>query len=128
MFRMTFGTKGQNWKGSLETTVEMPSDIQDMELIIRRFGSVKRMVNRANAMWRVDCATGKKTRTAAEYTAYVQTFCDDGAKDSSPRQTVIEDNGFSDEQIAALRAANIFVVKADEPTDEDEEQDEEVEE
>lgn len=69
---------------SLEFKVELPTLLADNELIVQRYGSVERMIDRANGQFIVDVAPGirKRLPNNVEAQRYAFNFCDNGAKDS----------------------------------------------
>ena len=96
-------------------TVKMPQGLGDTGLITARFGTVERMIDRANSQWTVDVAVGVRKRLpdhgAAQ--AYAESYCDNGSKDtfvpSINRAEAVEAVGFTDEQLAyiAERGMNV---------------------
>lgn len=104
--RHTFKVRQTKNDPSIEFTVEMPSDIdgQNMPLIEKRFGSVERMIDRANSQWTVDVAVGVRKRLPNEESAamYAAQYCDDGRKDTHvptlDKEAAIA-QGFTQEQL-----------------------------
>lgn len=96
-------------------TVDMPQSRDDEDLIIRRFGSWERMIDRANSQWTVDVATGIRKRLpdtgAAE--KYAEDYCDNGKKDvfrpSIDAKQAAKEHGFSKEQLEYLKAKGFQV-------------------
>lgn len=111
MFRHTFKIRKDKNSEPVEFTTDMPKTLDDLELIEARFGTVERMIDRANSQWTVDVAVGTRKRLPDEHTAtqYAENYCDDGRKDSfAPRKLnadkAQEEAGFNAEQIAWLKA------------------------
>lgn len=69
---------------SLEFRIELPTTMVDKELIIQRYGSVERMIDRANGQLIVDVAPGMRKRLPDmdEAQRYALNFCANGSKDS----------------------------------------------
>jgi hypothetical protein len=112
MRKLTFGTKSDKWEGSLSVTVDMPSTIKDTDAIVTRYGSVERLIDRANAQWKVDAQTGMRKRSADEAVAYAAGYCDNGSKDTYVPKMSAEDlkaGKFTDAQIEIMRKAGMKV-------------------
>lgn len=96
----------------------LPTYIDETDLIEAAYGSVERMIDRANAQWTVDVATGVRERLPDEDEAadYVASYCDDGRR-AAPRKIAVssedvEKQGFTPEQIAFMRSKGIEVPTA----------------
>lgn len=112
MGKVTFGTKSEKWKGTLEVTVDLPTSLDDVDLINRRYGSAERMIAQANRTWVIQAQTGMRKRTADEAMEYALNFCDNGKKDTYvPKVSKAEakEKGFSAEQLAWLKAKGLKV-------------------
>lgn len=93
---------------------EMPSSIDDADLIVRRYGSARRMVEVANTAWTVACQTGirKRLPDLEKAQGYVDNFCHDGSKDTfvpSMSKDEATKHGFTPEQLAALKAKGMKI-------------------
>lgn len=113
MTKHTFKVKKTKASESVQFTVKMPTTLADEELILARFGSVERMIDRANSQWTVDVAVGirKRLPNVENATAYAKAYCDDGRKDSyTPKidaEAAVAEVGFSEEQLEYLRQRNL---------------------
>lgn len=79
---------------SHEFKIELPTSIENENLIAARFGTVERMIDRANAQLIVDIAPGIRKRLPNVETAqsYVDGYCDNGSRDAYVRPTIsVED-------------------------------------
>ena len=91
-----------------EFKIELPSTIEDTNLVISRFGTVERMIDRANAQLVVDVAPGirKRLPNVEAAQAYIDGYCDNGSRDAYVRPTIsVEDaeEQFSESQQEWLR-------------------------
>lgn len=102
--RHTFKVRQTKNDEAVEFVVDMPSSIEDMEQVIARFGTVERMIDRANSQWTVDVAVGVRKRLPNEESAamYAAQYCDDGRKDTHvptlDKEAAIA-QGFTQEQL-----------------------------
>lgn len=119
MYKHTFSMKAHKSAESVEFTLPMPDSLDDMDLIVERYGSVERMINRANAQHIVDVANngGRKALAAGgkpAADAFILEFVNDGKKRTTVvRPALAKDQakalGFTKEQLAALKAAGMKV-------------------
>lgn len=113
--KLTFSTKSTKHGWTTDHTVLMPATVADSALIRERFGSMERLINRANAQWKVDVATGmREQETPAKARAYADTFCDDGKKTAQAKVVVVDTTApdapeYSDEQLEHMRSLGIVV-------------------
>lgn len=106
--KMTFDTKSpkQGWD-SFEHSLVMPSSIDDVDLIEQRYGSIERLIDRANAQFKVDVQRGMRSQdTPAKAAAFADSFCDNGRKGAS-KMVVIDTQAddapeFTPEQLAYI--------------------------
>ncbi|KKN37825.1 hypothetical protein LCGC14_0759690 [marine sediment metagenome] len=79
-----FKVKKDKDSASLEFKMDLPKTMDDMALIITRYGSVERMIDRANGQCVVDVAPGMRKRlpNVEDAQAYAAGFCDNGSKDA----------------------------------------------
>lgn len=110
--------KNHTWstkpKGGISTefTVAMPTDVDDVELIEARFGSIDRVFVAATRQWTVDVAPGLRELLpdVEAANAYKEAFIADGQKQ---RTTVrvdadeADEQGFTEEQMAFLRSKGV---------------------
>ncbi len=99
---------------AVEFKAEMPFSIEDTDLILKRFGSVNRMIDRANAQWTVDVAPGIRKRLPEVEAAqkYATGYCDNGSRDTWVRPTItadqVEEQGYTEDQLAFLKAKGMI--------------------
>jgi hypothetical protein len=99
---------------AVEFKAELPTSIDEAELIVKRYGSVDRMIDRANAQWTVDVAPGMRKRLpdAKSAQSYANGYCDNGSRDTWVRPTIKLEQagaeGFSDSQIAFLHSKGMI--------------------
>lgn len=107
--KMTFDTKSpkQGWD-SFEHSLVMPSGAEDVDLIVERYGSMERLIDRANAQFKVDVQRGMRLQdTPEKAAAFADSFCDNGRKGAS--KTIVIDTQaddapeFTDEQLAYIQ-------------------------
>lgn len=98
----------------VEFKIELPTTIEDEDLIVQRFGTVERMIDRACSQLTVDVATGMRKRMPDNDAAqiYADGYCNDGSRDGYTRpkidaDTAADEADFTDEQIAWLRLKNL---------------------
>ena len=112
--RHTFKVRKTKSDDTVDFTVDMPATITDTDMIAKRFGTVTRMIDRANAQWTVDVAVGVRKRlpNVQAATRYAEQYCDDGRKDSHvptiDREAAVA-IGFTDEQLAFAAAAGMKI-------------------
>lgn len=99
---------------SVTFTVDMPASMEDAELIADRFGSMERMIDRANSQWTVDVAVGVRKRlpNVESATRYAEMYSDDGRKDThvpTIDRKAAEAIGFTEEQLAFAAAAGMKI-------------------
>ena len=89
-----------------EFKISLPTSMDDMELIEKRFGTVERMISRANSQLIVDIAPGIRKRMPNVDTAetYVAGYCDNGSRDEYVRPSISaeeakDEQGFTDSQL-----------------------------
>lgn len=111
MIRHTFKVRKDKNSDPVTFTIELPTDIGETELIEARYGTVERMMDRANSQTVVDVAVGMRKRMPDNDRAqqYADAFKNDGRKDSfAPRKLDAEkaktEAGFDEDQIAWLRS------------------------
>lgn len=98
-------TKGAD---AVEFKAAMPTSIDETELIAKRYGTVERMIDRANSQWTVDVAVGVRKRlpNREDAQAYADGYCDNGSRDAFTRPKIDKKDaakqGFTAEQIAFL--------------------------
>lgn len=115
MHKHTFKVKKSKSDDAVEFTVNMPADLSDTGLITARFGTVERMIDRANSQWTVDVAVGirKRLPNTEKAEAYAESYCDNGSKDTYVPTINAEEakseQGFTDEQLKyiAERGMNV---------------------
>ena len=111
----TFDVKAHKDASSVGFAVTVPTTIEEMDLIIDRWGSVERMIVCAVAHSTVNVATGIRKRLKAGdedgAKAYASSYCDDAKKDGYVAPTMSEEKvaslDFTADQLAALRAAGM---------------------
>lgn len=109
--KLTFSTKSTPHGWTTEHSLLMPETAEDTDLIVERYGSMERLINRANAQWKVDAQTGMREQETAEAArAYADGFCDDGRKGGSSKAVVVDTSAqdapeFTPEQLAFLKKA-----------------------
>jgi len=109
MIKHTWSTKPKGGV-SHDFAREVPTTIDETDLIEGMFGSIPRMINRAVAQWTVDVATGLRERlpNAEVAESYAASFVADGAKGTAyvPTATVeeVDEQGFTPEQRAFVEA------------------------
>ncbi|KKN88099.1 hypothetical protein LCGC14_0251710 [marine sediment metagenome] len=99
---------------AVEFKAEMPSSVEDTDLIVKRYGSVDRMIDRANAQWTVDVAPGIRKRLPDTKVAqgYADGYCDNGSRDTwvqpqiTPEQ--MEEQDFDEGQLTFLKAKGMI--------------------
>lgn len=109
----TFKVKKDKHGTSHEFTREVPTGVDETDLILDTFGSVERMIECAVRQFTVDIAPGIRERLPDLDAAkrYVAEYVDDGKK--APARVVrmdadkVKDLGFTEEQKAAMRAAGV---------------------
>ncbi len=101
---------------AVEFKIELPTSMDDMDLIMKRFGTVERMIDRANGQLVVDIAPGirKRLPNVDMATMYVYGYCDNGARDEYVKPSISteeakDEHGFTDEQIAWLAETGLIV-------------------
>lgn len=115
MRRMPMKLKADDNAASYEFIVAMPTTLEDTDAIVQRFGSVDRMIHRANAQWKVDAAPAarKLLPNEAAVQVWLDGFCADGNKSAPVRITISEEKaaeqGFSDENIEYLKSLGISI-------------------
>ena len=114
MLMHTFKVKQDKSAEAHEFTTQMPASMDDDALIIKRYGSVERMIDRANSQWTVDVATGMRKRlpNSEDAQEYADTFCADGRKQVVVRSVRIskddqEAQGFTEAQLAFMAESGI---------------------
>lgn len=92
---------------AVEFKISLPMSMDEGELINERFGTVERMIDRANSQLIVDIAPGIRKRLPNVDTAeaYVAGYCDNGSRDEYVRPSMSaakakDEQGFTDEQLA----------------------------
>ncbi len=99
---------------AVEFRMELPRSMDEMDLIVTRFGTVERMIDRANAQLIVDVAPGMRKRLpdVEKAQAYAASYCDNGSKDTyvAPKLKVedLEEEDFSEENIEFLRSKGLI--------------------
>ena len=103
---------------AVEFKAELPSTIDEGELIVERYGSVERMIDRANAQWTVDVAPGirKRLPNAEEAQRYALNYTDNGSRDTWVRPKIdakqVKEQAFDEGQIEFLRSKGMIVPDA----------------
>lgn len=104
---LTFDTKSTEHGWTTEHTLRMPSSAEDVDLIVQRYGSMERMIDRANAQHKVDVQRGMRLhKTPAEARDYADNFVNNGKK--ATVKTVVVDTAaddapeFDEKQLAYL--------------------------
>lgn len=99
---------------AVEFKIELPTSLADKDLIVQRYGTVERLIDRANAQLTVDVAPGirKRLPNAEVAKTYVDGYCDNGSRDPYvvPKITVEEAKaqGFSVKNIEFLREQGVI--------------------
>ncbi len=99
---------------AVEFRAKMPTSIDETDLIVKRYGTVERMIDRANSQWTVDVAVGVRKRlpNQEDAQAYADGYCDNGSRDAFARPKIdkkdAEKQGFTDEQIAFLNSKGML--------------------
>lgn len=108
MSKHAFKVRKNKDTGAVEFQAELPKTLENQMLIEDRFGTVERMIDRANSQWIVDVAVGARKRlpNVEDAQKYVNSFCDNGTRDGFVRPKIdLKDakaQGFSEEQLAFL--------------------------
>lgn len=110
--------KSANAKKQHEIKLSMPATAEDTDLIVKRYGSMDRLIDRANAQFAVDCQRGCRNAMTDENDAkgaqaYAEAFVDDGRK-TVRKVTMTKAQAkalkYTDEQLAAMRAAGMELI------------------
>lgn len=116
MFRHTFKVRKSQKSEPVTFTADMPTTLDDVDLIEARYGTVERMIDRANSQWTVDVAVGirKRLPDVEKAKAYAANYCDDGRKDTYAQPVVIDTSAddapkFTPEQLAFIRKSGAQV-------------------
>lgn len=95
---------------AVEFKISLPKSLDDKELVVQRFGTVERLIDRACAQLIVDIAPGIRKRLPNVEVAqtYIDGYCDNGSRDPyvAPKidaKAAKEAAGFTDEQLEWLR-------------------------
>lgn len=116
MFRHIFTVRKTEKAPAVKFTVDMPSSLEDADLIRKRFGTPERMIAQACRQWTVSVAVGirKRLPDEAKAEAYASHYCDNGAKDTfvqtiSVDKAEAEEHGFTEEQLAWIAKKGVKV-------------------
>lgn len=107
--KLTFSTTSSKHGWTVEHSLLMPSQISDSVLIEERYGSVERMIEQANAQWKVSAQRGMRDEeTPTDAKAYADEFVDDGKKRTKVKTVVVDTQAddapeFSEEQLEYIR-------------------------
>ena len=113
MRRMPMKLKADDNAASYEFIVAMPTTLEDTDAIVQRYGSVDRMIHRANAQWKVDAAppARKLLPNEAAVQAWLDGFCANGTKSTkiSISKEKAKEQGFSAKNVEYLKSLGISI-------------------